>query len=406
MNLEDKTAPEIICPSTASISCGDVGNNGAPLSSLTGEPNVFLECSLPTTMSYNDQNFDVPCGVTLTAAPVGFPVGVAFDVNGAVNAKRIIVRTFTVKDRFNNVSTCQQVIYINRLKTFTTICPPPVTVVCNQNILWTTPTDTTINGVLVQGTGMPTFSNGLPISSNFLCNAAASFTDVRSGNTIVRSWAVATVCGDMTMCTQRITVNPSGATCTTLRPTIAGAIRRLNGDNVSTTVVLSSGTDSLDSQTDAAFAFNSLISNRNYTVTPRRPNTDWIKGVTTLDVALTSRHVLGITPFVSPYTVIAADADGDISGLDILLFQQLILRRRSELPNNNSWRFVSKNYRFIDPTNPLAEPFEETANFSNLTIKVHQTARLSEIMTLNSFYTEGVAYDASGVVEQKIVLNR
>jgi uncharacterized protein (DUF2141 family) len=369
LNYEDKTAPEIICPSTASISCGDVGPNGAPLSSLTGEPNVFLECSLPTTTTYNDQYFDVPCGVTLTAAPVGFPAGVPFDVNGAANAKRIIVRTFTVKDRFNNFSTCRQVIYVNRLKTFTTICPPPVTVVCVQNTLRTAPTDTTINGVLVQGTGVPTFSNGLPISSNFLCNAAASFVDVQSGNTIVRSWAVATICGDMTMCTQRITVNPTGATCTTARPTIAGSIRRLNGDNVPTTVVLSSNGDSLSSQTDAIFSFNSLIANRNYTVTPRRANTDWIKGVTTFDVALVSRHVLGITPFSSPYTIIAADVDhdGDISGVDMLLMQQLILRRREALPNNNSWRFVSKNYTFLDPTNPLAEPFAETANFTNLT---------------------------------------
>ncbi len=368
LNYEDKTAPEIICPSTASISCADVGSNGAPLSNLTGEPNVFLECS-PTTTTYNDQYFDIPCGVILTAAPVGFPVGVPFDVNGAVNAKRIIVRTFTVKDRYNNFSTCQQVIYVNRLKTFTTVCPPPVTVVCAQNTLRTAPTDTTINGVLVQGTGVPTFSNGLPISSNFLCSAAASFTDVQVGNTLVRSWAVATACGDMTMCTQRITVNPSGATCTTLRPIIAGTVRRLNGDNVPTTVVLSSGTDSLDSRTDAVFAFNALMPNQNYTVTPRRPNTDWIKGVTTLDIALVSRHVLGITPFSSPYTIIAADADrdGDVSGVDMLLLQQLILRRRSELPNNNSWRFVSKNYSFLDPTNPLAEPFEEAVTLNNLT---------------------------------------
>lgn len=180
-------------------------------------------------------------------------------------------------------------------------------------------------------------------------NLTASFNDIQIGNTLVRSWTVATICGDMTMCTQRITVNPSGATCTTLRPMIAGAIRRLTGDNVSATVVLSSNSDSLDSRTDAIFAFNSLIFNRNYTITPRRENIDWTKGVTTFDVALVSRHVLGITPFASPYTIISADVDrdGDVSGVDMLLMQQLILRRRSELPNNNSWRFVAKSPKSV-----------------------------------------------------------
>jgi hypothetical protein len=70
--------------------------------------------------------------------------------------------------------------------------------------------------------------------------------------------------------------------------------------------------------------------------------------------------------------MIAADANrnGEVEASDLLHFQRLILRLDSQLPNNNSWRFIPKNYVFGDPANPFASDFPEVLNVSNLTSAV------------------------------------
>lgn len=84
-------------------------------------------------------------------------------------------------------------------------------------------------------------------------------------------------------------------------------------------------------------------------------NTNPLNGVTTADVALISQHILGITPFDSPYKIIAADAnqDGKVTMMDIIFLRKLILGLIDELPNGKSWRFIPKNYVFQHPANPF-----------------------------------------------------
>ncbi len=70
-------------------------------------------------------------------------------------------------------------------------------------------------------------------------------------------------------------------------------------------------------------------------------------GVTTFDIALISKHVLGIQEFTEPFTLLAADVDnsGEIDASDMLHIRQLILRQASSFPNNvNSWRFVPQYF--------------------------------------------------------------
>ena len=93
-------------------------------------------------------------------------------------------------------------------------------------------------------------------------------------------------------------------------------------------------------------------------------NDNPLNGVTTYDLVLINKHILGIEPFVSPYKMIAADATqtGSITTLDIVTFRKLILGIDTILPNNKSWRFVPDTFAFPNANNPFQSAFPESEN--------------------------------------------
>jgi hypothetical protein len=110
----------------------------------------------------------------------------------------------------------------------------------------------------------------------------------------------------------------------------------------------------------------------NVTVTPQK-NDNPLNGVTTYDLVLISKHILGIQPLGSPYKMIAADANrsGSITTLDLVELRKLILGLYPNLPSNTSWRFVDKKFSFPNPLNPFQSAFPEfkiIPNFQNNTV--------------------------------------
>ncbi|MCC7466954.1 MAG: hypothetical protein IT261_11825 [Saprospiraceae bacterium] len=95
-------------------------------------------------------------------------------------------------------------------------------------------------------------------------------------------------------------------------------------------------------------------------IVPRK-NEQPLNGVTTFDLTLISKHILGLETLDSPYQIIAADAnqDGKVTTFDIIVLRRLILGVTSELPNGKSWRFLPKNYVFPNPQDPFNPPFPE-----------------------------------------------
>jgi hypothetical protein len=109
-------------------------------------------------------------------------------------------------------------------------------------------------------------------------------------------------------------------------------------------------------------------------VTPSRDDSP-LNGVTTFDLVLISKHILNVTRFDSPFKMIAADANNSrsITTLDLVALRKLILRIDNQLPNNTSWRFVEKGYRFPNPQNPWTEPFPEVKNYNNVAASILST---------------------------------
>jgi hypothetical protein len=105
----------------------------------------------------------------------------------------------------------------------------------------------------------------------------------------------------------------------------------------------------------------------NLTITPTKDDNS-MNGLSTYDLVLISKHILGIEPLGSPYKMIAADANrsGSITTFDIVEFRKLILGIYNELPNNTSWRFVDEAYMFPNPDNPFQDNFPENISINNL----------------------------------------
>lgn len=102
-----------------------------------------------------------------------------------------------------------------------------------------------------------------------------------------------------------------------------------------------------------------------YEVVPTK-QTEPLNGVTTFDLIVISKHILGIKDFTTPYQYIAADVNqsGTITAFDLVQLRQLILNIIPAFPNNNSWRFVDAKYAFATDT-PLTEDFKERITINN-----------------------------------------
>jgi hypothetical protein len=107
--------------------------------------------------------------------------------------------------------------------------------------------------------------------------------------------------------------------------------------------------------TDATGAFSvNYQPGVNYTLTPSYATDSPIaNGVTTADITLIRRHVLGLAILDSPYKILAGDVNGSdsVTTADITLIRRLILGISTNF-NSGLWRFVPSDETFVDMTKP------------------------------------------------------
>jgi hypothetical protein len=145
--------------------------------------------------------------------------------------------------------------------------------------------------------------------------------------------------------------------------TIVGSVRTPNGDFIKNTFVkLASpaGTSTTSTGDGGWYIFEGLAGGENYKIEPSQ-NDHTANGITTYDLVLITRHILGEERLSSPYAILAADADrsGTISVRDIVELRKIILGKISHFTHGHSWRFIDANYTFANATNPLLEPIPE-----------------------------------------------
>ncbi len=181
--------------------------------------------------------------------------------------------------------------------------------------------------------------------------------------------------GNHDFCVTYIEVQDNNKVCPTPadKVKIAGTITTEGAGNLQgVSVTLSgSGTQSDMTKADGNYEFVNITKGGDFTVTPQLDK-NHLNGVSTFDLVLIQKHILGVQALNSPYKMIAADANNSksISTLDLIQIRKLILNIDQNFQNNTSWRFVDATYRFPNPTNPWSAAFPEVVSVNDLATNV------------------------------------
>lgn len=178
--------------------------------------------------------------------------------------------------------------------------------------------------------------------------------------------------GNYDFCTVLLTLLDNQGACSTAAPRamISGTVKTENGAPVEG-VTVQVETDlpwypiSKVTATDGKYAFDSNPMYLAYEISSAKDNDD-MNGVSTLDLVIIQKHILGLQNLSSPYKMIAADinSDNNVSAIDLIELRKLILGIFAELPNNDSWRFVDGEATFADASHPF--PFDEVLDLNQL----------------------------------------
>ena len=191
-----------------------------------------------------------------------------------------------------------------------------------------------------------------------------TFTCDEIGNNTLEVW-VTDEAGNQDFATVTLTVQDNMGVCAPEQLAVAGALATQNDEGIEDAEIDING-GLFNQVTDATGSFDfDLDAGGDYSVVPSL-DAEADNGVTTYDIVLVTRHILGITPFTSPYQMIAADANNtqSVTTLDVVDIRKVILQMETGFPNNTSWRFVDVNHVFTDVTNPWG--FPEVVNINNL----------------------------------------
>ena len=153
------------------------------------------------------------------------------------------------------------------------------------------------------------------------------------------------------------------------------------------------------SETNGKYTFNSVLPGYNYTV-KASDNRNILNGVSTLDLVLIQRHILGIQPFTDPKKIIAADVDNNqkITAADLLALRKTILGMTTQFPNGQqSWRFVTSDFTFTNPQQPF--PFKETYEYSALS--KHMTNQHLNGIKIGDVNDSASAVDNNPITEKR-----
>lgn len=151
---------------------------------------------------------------------------------------------------------------------------------------------------------------------------------------------------------------------------IGGEIKTPIGNPVGSAEITLTGYNTMISHTtnsNGAYLFSNLDYTSDLTLTPYL-NDNHGNGVSTADIILIHKQILGVQFLNNPFRLVAADVNNSktITVQDIIVMRRLILGLIGTFPNNTSWRFLPKNYVVPVPTNPWWEVFPEHIEFNNL----------------------------------------
>ncbi|MGB4958835.1 MAG: T9SS type A sorting domain-containing protein, partial [Saprospiraceae bacterium] len=286
--------------------------------------------------------------------------------------------TWTAKDGCKNAKTCSNVFTIQDTKKPTPYClSETVTVVmpvAKEVTVWASGFNLGATDNCSTSSQITMSFDSLDrnrISRTFKCAelGGAAFKDFS-----IRVYAI-DAAGNYDWCTVNIRVQDNGNSCAappvvSEKIALKGSVYNANDQNVqNVTIELKSDQvefpKSLKTGVDGIYNFGQLSMYKDYSISADK-NDDILNGVTTLDMVMIQRHILGLSVLDSPYKLIAADVNNSerVTAADLVELRKIILGIQNQFTNNRSWRFIDVAHRFADTQNPF--PYVESMQMTKL----------------------------------------
>jgi hypothetical protein len=305
-------------------------------------------------------------GVWTSAGSVELEAGVttdAFTTFDNVAPGTYDVR-YVVQDNCNNQKACETTVTVKDCKLPTPYCKDGLVIELMQTGMVATWARDFNAGSFDNCPGALKFS----FSSNTV-DTGRVYTCDSVGLRTVRIY-VTDAAGNQDFCITQVEIQANQNQCgdDTLSVNVGGLIETEDNEGVEEVNVQLSGSSQNAMMTDANGMFNfAVVPGGDYTLTPVKDDQP-LNGVTTYDLVLISKHILGVQALNSPYKLIAADANksGTVTTFDLVTIRKVILFIDSTFPNNTSWRFVDKDFVFPNPQNPWQTVFPEVINVNNI----------------------------------------
>ncbi|MBI5218940.1 MAG: T9SS type A sorting domain-containing protein [Bacteroidia bacterium] len=174
---------------------------------------------------------------------------------------------------------------------------------------------------------------------------------------------------------------------------VSGIVRTETGVAVpGVTLTCAGGTTQTYSTTTNGQYLFSVNDGQSYTITPDKNNdVNTSNGITTLDIILTQRHILGTQALNSAYKIIAADvnASSSVSSLDLVLMRSVVLQTSTTFPNGALWKFVNSDFSFTDVMNPF--PFENSRSYSDISVLTDQNFVAAKLGDVNNSWNASIS---------------
>lgn len=287
--------------------------------------------------------------------------------------------TWTVADQCGNETSCTYTFKIRDAKQPTPYCRTGIiTVIMPSNgsvVVWASDLNlnSTDNCTPSNQLRYSFSSNVFNTSQTYVCS---QITDGISKTFDVRIY-VTDLEGNQDYCDTKITIQdglgnacPDNITGGGTSSLVAGTLSTSNNANLEQAMVSINGNmPSMPkyhmTQKDGKYAFPAIPLSENYTINAEK-NDDPLNGVSTQDIVLIQKHILGISTLNTAYKIIAADVNDSktITAKDISDLRKLILGVTNELPLKKSWRFINASQQFQDQKSPW--PLQEVVQIDKL----------------------------------------
>jgi len=329
------------------------------------------DCTPKSQLRWTHEILDASGNVLSTYADGSPIVGDVRDVKGVLGAGEFTIN-YSVMDGCGNVSRTTQKVTILPSKRPVPICKNGISITLNQHgeaELWVSDLDA--------GSYHPCGTE-LELELSFEAGFVKDSLQLRCsdlGQNLIRMHVKEVQTGLQDFCNASVEVQDPLNSCLLLgRTTVSGEVHTETQHMIEEVKMELGGAVPFE-MTDGSgeYAFGQMPMGGDYELVPEKDE-DHLAGISTLDLILIQRHILGIEKLDSPYKLIAADVNSseDVNGVDLVELRKLILGIYEELPENTSWRFVDESHLFQDLENPwqgaLAESYEILSLSSDMDI--------------------------------------